>query len=198
MGNQPDKSFCGRLLSACGDGLICSLIHTFSLFALRWIFFFFNFHAHPCLKKKFSIWDQKAFFCILNGMKRFRYIKWSSSVIRNDGATCSVTNGAGRPAWRPHLEQICVWQTFGLLTTQRQGPSCSTGVRQLGTQMGLWESLAWCLPKPWCNACSRHQCFHWGHLHKDRRYETWTLSGGVYIFLIQLPTAALYETRAYI
>lgn len=43
-------------------------------------------------------------------------------------------------AWSPHLEQLCVWQTFGLLTTHRQGPSCSTGVCQLGTQMGLWES----------------------------------------------------------
>lgn len=52
----------------------------------------------------------------------------------------------GRPgcksAWSSHLEQLCVWQTFGLLTTHRQDPSCSSGACQLSTQMGLWESQA--------------------------------------------------------
>ena len=45
-------------------------------------------------------------------------------------------------AWSARLGQLCVWQTFGLLTTHRQDPSCSTGACQLGTQMGLWESQA--------------------------------------------------------
>lgn len=47
-----------------------------------------------------------------------------------------------KPVWSPHLEQLCVWQTFALLTTHRQDPSCSTGACQLSTQMGLWESQA--------------------------------------------------------
>lgn len=103
-------------------------------------------------EKRFAIY-MKGFICVLNSMGRFGYIKLSLNISSNElQPTCLVTNGAGRPAWRPHLEQICVWQTFGLLTTQRQGPSCSTGVCQLSTQMGLWESLAWCLPKSWCNA----------------------------------------------
>lgn len=55
-----------------------------------------------------------------------------------------VTNGAGNfhscACAKPHLEKLCVWQTFGLLTTHRQEPSCSTGPCQLSTQVGLWES----------------------------------------------------------
>lgn len=55
-----------------------------------------------------------------------------------------LTNGARKTRlWacmRSHLVQLCVWQTFGLLTTHRQDPSCSTVACQLSTQMGLWES----------------------------------------------------------
>lgn len=150
MGNQPDKSFCGQLLSACGDRLICALIHIFSLFAWK-LEFLTYFEEQRRLKKICNLYERLYLCFKLNWKVRVYQIKFEHKLYWI-AATCSVTNGAGRPAWRPHLEQICVWQTFGLLTTQRQGPSCSTGVCQLSTQMGLWESLAWCLLKSWCNA----------------------------------------------
>lgn len=52
---------------------------------------------------------------------------------------CWETRGS-KPVWSPHLEQLCVWQTFGLLTTHRQEPSCSAPACQLSTQTWLWES----------------------------------------------------------
>lgn len=82
MGNQPDKSFCGKLLSACRDRLICALIHIFSLFALK-LEFLIYFHKHHCLKKVFAIYI-KCFICILNSIERFRYVKLSLNVSSNE------------------------------------------------------------------------------------------------------------------
>lgn len=62
---------------------------------------------------------------------------------RHSGQSQMVLGRPGcKSAWSCHLEQLCVWQTFGLLTTHRQDPSCSSGACQLSTQMGLWESQA--------------------------------------------------------
>lgn len=63
------------------------------------------------------------------------------SEARPHGRSQMVQRRMGRESvWSPHLEQLCVWQTSGLLTTHRQEPSCSTAACQLSTQTGLWES----------------------------------------------------------